>query len=134
MFRLFDSVILNESLKISEEITALPGTPATIVEVLGDGEAYMIELFGNWAVCDEKGNLTKADENAPGAFRETIGVETVFPHQIQRVTKNEHVRLRLLKIMDDLSEHHLEEISDFAEFLYHKQHQTGDTAYQAFHE
>ncbi len=85
MFRLFDSVILRESLKISEEITALSGTPGTIVEILGNGEAYMVELFGNRTVCDTKGNLTKADADTPESFRETIGVETVFPHQIQNV-------------------------------------------------
>jgi hypothetical protein len=127
-------VILNESLRISEEVTALPGTPGTIVEILGNGEAYMIELFGNRIACDDNGNLIKADAATPESFRETIGVETVFPHQIQRIAKKEQSRLRLLKIMDDLSEHHLEEISDFAEFLYHKQHQATDIAYQQFHE
>jgi hypothetical protein len=130
MLRLYDSVILNEPLKISEEITALPGTPGTIVEILGNGEAYMVELFGNWTVCDEKGDLAKADADTPGAFRETVGVETVFSHQIQGTEKIEQTRLRLLKIMDALSEDHLEEISDFAEFLYHKQHQAGNIAYQ----
>ncbi len=130
MFRLYDSVILSESLKISEKITALPGTPGTIVGILGDGEAYMVELFGNWTVCDEKGNLTKADTNTPGAFRETVGVETVFSHQIQRAAEIEQVRLRLLKIMDELSEHHLEEVIAFAEFLYHKQHPSADIRYQ----
>jgi len=134
MFRLFDSVILNESLKISEEVTALPGTPGTIVEILGNGEAYMIELFGNRIACDDNGNLIKADADTPLSFRETIGVETVFPHQIQRIAKTEQVRLRLMNIIDDLSEHHLEEIRDFAEFLYHKQHQSADIGYQHFHE
>jgi hypothetical protein len=68
MFRLFDSVILNE---------------------------YRI-------VCDETGNITDADTWL--SFRETIGVETVFPHQIQRIAESEQVRLRLLKIMDDLNQ------------------------------
>jgi len=133
MFRLFDSVILNECLKISEEITALPGIPGTIVEILGNGEAYMVEMFGNRIVCDETGNMTNADADTPQSFRETIGVETVFPHQIQRIAESEQVRLKLLKIMDDLSEHHLEEVIDFAEFLYHKQHQAADIVYQQFH-
>lgn len=57
----------------------------------------MVELFGNWTVCDEKGNLTKADADTPVAFRETVGVETVFSHQIQRTAEIEQVRLRLQK-------------------------------------
>ncbi len=41
----------------------------------------MVELFGNWTVCDEKGSLTKADADAPEAFyRKGIFAET--PEQV----------------------------------------------------
>jgi hypothetical protein len=134
MFRLFDSVILKESLRISEDTSFLPGTPGTIVEILGNGEAFMVELFGNWAVCDESGNLTEADPDTPGAFRETAGVETVLSHQIQPAVYTEQIRMKLLRLINLLSERHLEEISDFAEFLYHKQHQAPGIVCQQFHE
>lgn len=122
---MFDPVILNEPLSLTEGKIVPTGTPGTIVEVLGDGKAYMVELFGSWLIRDQNGDLEATDHDMPNAFRETIGLETVLSHQIRAIKpmlKSSEVNTRLLTLMDDLSEHHLEEIADFAEFLYHKQH------------
>ena len=52
------------------------------MEVLKDGEAYLVELFGDWVKYDEQGNFISATQAEKGAFMETIGVEIVSPHQL----------------------------------------------------
>ncbi|MEA5536862.1 DUF2281 domain-containing protein [Crocosphaera sp. XPORK-15E] len=55
---------------------------------------------------------------------ETIGVETVYPHQLELVqTASETVSVRghLLSLLDELSAEKVAEVRDFAEFLQQKQ-------------
>jgi Protein of unknown function (DUF2281). len=55
---------------------------------------------------------------------ETIGVETVYPHQLQLVKSAGEmmgVRSHLLSILDNLSDELVAEVCDFAEFLREKQ-------------
>ena len=58
------------------------GTVGAIVEVLKNGEAYLVELFGNWVKYDEQGNFVSATQAEKEAFMETIGVEIVYPNQL----------------------------------------------------
>ena len=55
-----------------------------IVEVLGAGKAYLVELFGAWVEMDAHGTVKRSDEESPTAFMvETIGVATVLTaHQL----------------------------------------------------
>ena len=84
-FNLFDTVKLKEPLPLSAGGTAPEATVCIIVEAFNQGEAYLLELFGDWVKYDEHENLIPATRQDPGSFRETIGVETVYPHQIRLV-------------------------------------------------
>jgi hypothetical protein len=96
------------------------------VEVLGDGKAYIVELFGDWVKYDEQGDFIPATQDEPGSFMETIGVETVYPRQLvltipARETMG--VREHLAAVLDNLSDDLVAEVRDFAEFLQQKQQQ-----------
>lgn len=122
-FQLFDSVKLREEIPLEEGGTAPEGCIGSIVEVFNNGEAYMVELFGGWVTDDEGGDFIASTREAPDSFMETIGVETVAPHQIRLVTPAREavgVRAQLLALVDELPETTLEEVRNFAEFLKQK--------------
>ena len=130
-FQLFDSVKLKEAIPLSEGGLAPEGTPGAIVEVFKNGEAYMVELFGRWVKAEIEGDFVPVDRDAPDAFMETIGVETVYPQQLRLVKPAREtvgVRTQLLAIMDELPDNTLEEVKNFAEFLQQKQHKSVETA------
>ena len=130
-FQLFDSVKLKEAIPLSEGGLAPEGTPGAIVEVFKNGEAYMVELFGGWVKAEIEGDFVPVDRDAPDAFMETIGVETVYPQQLRLVKPAREtvgVRTQLLAIMDELPDNTLEEVKNFAEFLQQKQHKSVETA------
>jgi hypothetical protein len=81
-FQLFDGVKLTEDILLTDGGIAPISTVGVIVEVLKDGEAYLVELFGDWVKYDEQGNFVSATQTEQGAFMETIGVEIVYPHQL----------------------------------------------------
>ena len=82
MFQLFDGVKLIEEIPLTDGGVASVGTVGAIVEVLNNGEAYIVELFGGWVKYGDRDNFLPATEDDPEAFRETIGVETVYPYQL----------------------------------------------------
>jgi len=132
-FQLFDVVKLKEpihisdpswSIALSEGDAAPEGTPGTIVEVFNNGEAYMVELFGSWVKYDEQGDFVPASRSDAASFMETIGVETVYPHQLRLVKPAKEMmgaRGHLVSILEDLPEELIAEVRDFAEFLQQKQ-------------
>ncbi|HBY92703.1 MAG TPA: hypothetical protein DEP84_01870 [Chloroflexi bacterium] len=123
-FQLFDSVKLREAIPLSDGGVAPEGTPGTVVEVLDDGEAYLVELFGEWVKPDAQGTFVSSDRDDPEAFMETLGVETIYPHQLRLVkpaSETVGARVQLLSVADELSQELLEEVVDFAEFLRQKQ-------------
>ena len=129
-FQLFDSIKLKEAIPLSEGGSASEGTPGTIVEVFKHGEAYMVELFGEWVRADIGGDFVPSDRDAPDAFMETIGVETVYPQQLRLVKPAREtvgVRAQLLALMDELPDDALEEVKNYAEFLQQKQFETAIT-------
>lgn len=130
-FQLFDSVKLKEPVALDEGGCAPEGTPGAIVEVFNNGEAYLVELFAGWVKADVAGDFVPSDRTDPESFMETIGVETVYPHQI-RLVKPAHetvgVRAQILALMDELPESTLEEIKNFAEFLQHKHQKAIESA------
>lgn len=123
-FQLFDAVKLNESIPLSEGGTVEANTPGAVVEVLNQGEAYMVELFGSWVKVAPDGGLLQANPNEAGAFMETVGVETVFSQQLRLVKPAQETvgaRAKLLATLETLPETLLAEVQDFAEFLQYKQ-------------
>lgn len=123
-YRLFDSVKLKEAISLTDGGRAAVGTVGAIVEVFNDGEAYLVELFGQWVKYDEQENFVPAAPIDEGSFMETIGVETVYPHQlelVQRASETVSVRGHLLSLLDELSAEKVAEVRDFAEFLQQKQ-------------
>jgi hypothetical protein len=81
-FQLFDGVKLTEYIPLNDGGIAPVGTVGAIVEILKDGEAYLVELFGNWVKYNDQENFVSATGTEKGAFMETIGVEIVYPHQL----------------------------------------------------
>jgi hypothetical protein len=134
-FDLFDTVKLKEAISLtggpanSDQDVASEGTLGVIVEVYNQGEAYEVELFGGWVKYDEQ-DLIPATREDPDSFTETIGVETLYPHQIHLV-KPAHetvgIRAQLLAVIDELSDNNLEQVKDFAEFLKQKHRKTIET-------
>lgn len=126
MFQLFDGVKLIEEISLTDGGVASVGTVGAIVEVLNNGEVYIVELFGDWVKYDDGDNFMPATGDDPEAFRETLGVETVYTHQlVLTVSARETmgVREHLGVVLDNLSEDLLAEVRDFAEFLQQKQRQ-----------
>jgi len=121
-FNLFDSVVLTQAIPLTDGGVAEVGTVGAVVEALGDGEAYLVELFGNWVKYDEEGNFQPATETEAGSFMETLGVETVLPQQIALAPeKTTNIREQLHTVLAELSDELVAEVRDFAEFLLQKQ-------------
>ncbi|WP_017295668.1 hypothetical protein [Geminocystis herdmanii] len=81
-FQLFDNVKLTENITLSDGGIAPQETIGTIVEVFNNGEAYLVELFGGWVKYDANSNFITANKDEKDAFMQTLGVETVYEHQI----------------------------------------------------
>lgn len=122
-FQLFDAVSLTEEIALGDGGVAPPETAGAIVEVFKNGEAYLVELFGGWVKAEVGGDFIPATQDEPESFMETIGVETVYPHQLRLVKSASEmmgVRERLQSVLDNLSEDLVAEVCDFAEFLQEK--------------
>lgn len=106
-FQLFDGVKLIEDIPLTDGGVVNEGTIGTIVEVLGEGKAYIVELFGGWVKYDENGNFVSATQDEAELFMETIGVETVYPHQLVLTIPDREtmgVREHLTAVLDNLSD------------------------------
>lgn len=126
-FQLFDSVQLLESVPLVEGDVAPEGTLGAIVEVFNAGEAFLVELFGQWVKYDDTGDFIPATQADPDAFMETLGVETVYPHQIKLLAAAREVmgdRSSLRVLANELSDDLVAEVLDFAEFLKQRRQQT----------
>ena len=123
-YKLFDSVKLKEAIPLFDGGMAEVETVGAIVEVVEEGEAYLVELFGEWVKYDEQENFVSAISHEKDAFRETIGIETVYPQQLELVQparETVSVRAHLLSLLDELTEEKMAEVRDFVEFLQQKQ-------------
>ncbi|MEA5450764.1 DUF2281 domain-containing protein [Leptolyngbya sp. CCNP1308] len=119
-FQLFDSVQTVDSVPLAEGGVAPEGTTGAIVEVFNEGEAFLIELFGQWVKYDNEGDFVPSTQDDPNAFMETLGVERVYPHQITLLAAARDVmgdRSSLRVLADELSDDLVAEVLDFAEFL-----------------
>lgn len=128
-FQLFDNVKLTENIPLSDGGIAPQETRGTIVEVFNNGEAYLVELFGDWVKYDAKGNFIKANQDDKDAFMETLGVETVYDYQmILTVSAREimGVKEHLNSLIETLPDNLVLQVRDFAEFLQQKQQSTAN--------
>lgn len=122
-FKLFDTVQLLEDISLDNDATAPAGTLGSVVDVLNQGEAYLVECLGGWVKSNADGDLASSEQEDPEAFRETLGVETLYPNQIQLMTPAEEsvgVRAQLLLLIEDMPDVLLKEVKDFAEFIQQK--------------
>jgi hypothetical protein len=109
-FNLLDPVQLTEAIPLSSDMgnalelpAAAPiGTVGTMVEVLELGEAFLVELFGNWVTLQEPAGLVRVEADTPGAFRQTLGVEVVRTDQMQLVAHANPIKLDLYRLLDDM--------------------------------
>lgn len=129
-FTLFDAVELTESITLVEGQMAPAGTRGAIVEVLDQGEGYLVELFGEWVQRHHAGRLIAAQPEEAAAFVETLGVTLLTPTQLrlrQPADQTVGERARLYTVVEALPAHLVKEVADFAEFLQQKaQQQTID--------
>jgi len=128
-FQMFDSVTLNQDIQLHAGGIAPQGTDGAIVEIFKDGEAYLVELFGGWLKFTTEGEMIEASQDDPKAFRDTLDVETIYPHQINLVNVDQHsdkqkVRQQLLALLELLPEESILQVKDFTEFLCYKQKAT----------
>ena len=117
---LFDTVKLTQEIKTDKGDTLSENTVGAIVEIYNEGEAYEVELFGNWVEYDQTGQFIPSKSQNPNAFVETIAVETLYPYQIMLVktaSQTVGIRAQLLALLDELSEDKLTQVRDFAETL-----------------
>jgi hypothetical protein len=119
-FNLFDTVKTIEAITLADGNILPINTIGVIVEIYNDGEAYEVELFGNWVEYNQEGKLIISHSNSPKAFVETIAVMTLYPQQISFVKPAREtvgIRAQLLGLLDELSEDKLNQVKDFAETL-----------------
>ncbi|MBD1873120.1 DUF2281 domain-containing protein [Nodosilinea sp. FACHB-131] len=119
-FQIFDSVKTVDLVPLTEGGVAPEGTTGAIVEVFNEGEAFLIELFGQWVKYNNEGDFVPSTQDDPNAFMETLGVERVYPHQITLLAAARDVmgdRSSLRVLADELSDDLVAEVLDFAEFL-----------------
>ncbi|MBW4484116.1 MAG: DUF2281 domain-containing protein [Tildeniella torsiva UHER 1998/13D] len=134
-FELFDQVQLAEAVALSGEMSnaleplevAPVGTIGTVVEVLEPGEAYLVELFGDWVSLEVGTGLVRSTHDRSTAFRETLGVEVVKTSQITLLHRYSPVKSDLFRLLDEMPASLLAEVQDFAEFLQQRQGQTTPT-------
>ena len=125
-FALFDAVELTESTTLAEGQIVPVGSKGAIVEVFNQGEAYLVELFGQWIRPDHTGRWLASDANHKDAFVDTRGVALLTANQMrlfQPAAQTVGERTRLLFVVDKLPESLVKEVADFAEFLQHKAEQ-----------
>lgn len=128
-FQMFDSVTLNQDIQLHTGGIAPQGTDGAIVEVFKDGEAYLVELFGGWLKLTTEGDMIEASQDDPDALRDTLDVETIYPHQINLVNAHQQsdkqkVKQQLLGLLELLPEESILQVKDLTEFLCYKQKQT----------
>ena len=139
-FELFDQVQLIEAIALSGEMSnaldppavAPVGATGTIVEVLEPGEAFLVELFGDWVSLEEETGLVGSTSDHPTAFRETLGVEVVKAAQISLLHRPSSVKSDLFRLLDVMPASLLAEVKDFAEFLQQRQGQTANNCPPSF--
>jgi hypothetical protein len=124
-FQMFDSVTLNQDIQLSRGGTAPRGTDGAIVEIFKDGEAYLVELFDGWLKFNPEGDVIETSQDDPEAFRDTLDVEVVYPHQLELVaqeqTAEQTAKIQLFTLINSLSEDKILQVKEFAEFLHQKQ-------------
>jgi len=131
-FQMFDSVTLNQDIQLHTGGIAPQGTDGAIVEIFKDGEAYLVELFGGWLKFTTEGDAIETSQDDPEAFRDTLDVETIYPHQINLVNVDQQsdkhkVKQQLLALLELLPEESIVQVKDFTEFLCYKQQQGTST-------
>ncbi|TYQ26943.1 hypothetical protein [Pseudanabaena sp. UWO310] len=91
------------------------------MEIFKDGAAYLVELFGGWLKLTTEGDMIETSQDDPEAFRDTIDVETLYPHQINPInapqqSDKQKVKQQLLALLEILPEESILQVKDFTDF------------------
>ncbi|MFN5139362.1 MAG: hypothetical protein ACK5HK_14320, partial [Pseudanabaena sp.] len=132
-FQMFDSVTLNQDIQLHSGGIAPQGIDGAIVEIFKDGEAYLVELFGGWLKFTTEGDMIETSQDDPEAFRDTLDVETLYPHQINAINAHQQsdkqkVKQQLLELLELLPEESILQVKEFTEFLCYKQKATSTSS------
>lgn len=127
-FHELDQVQLREAIPLSGDMSnalepaeAVPaGTVGTIVEVLDPGQVFLGELSGYWVKLQDPEGLCRAEAEEEAAFRETLGVEVVYPQQMTLLSRRRDTKVDLFRLLDDMPEELPDEVQTFAEFLFYR--------------
>ena len=96
-FQIFDFVTLNQDIQLHTGGIAPQRTDGAIVEIFKDGEAYLVELFGGWLKFTAEGDMIETSQDDPESFRDTLDVETLYPHQINPIVTSNRLHQPRLK-------------------------------------
>jgi hypothetical protein len=126
-FQLFDNIKLIEDIALSDGGIIPQDTLGTIVEIFNNGEACLVEFFGDWVKYNSDGNFIPADKDDKDSFMETLGVETVYENQIVLTASAREImgaKEHLNALLETLPEDLILQVRDFAEFLQQRQNIT----------
>ena len=85
-FELFDGVRVKTNTLDSDGALIPAGTTGTVMDVLDNGTAYLVELLGDWtATQDSTTFVMLAEAEVPDIFRESLGVEIFRADQLELV-------------------------------------------------
>lgn len=85
-FELFDVVRVIADPLDSHDSPIAVGTTGTIMDVLEDGQSYLVELLGDWDGTEDAATFVLlAAVDVPDIFRETLGIEIFSADQLELV-------------------------------------------------
>ncbi|MGA1262810.1 MAG: hypothetical protein ACO331_02740 [Prochlorothrix sp.] len=90
----------------------------TIVEILNSGEAYLVELWGDWIQVTAQNQAIPVNSTDPLALQATLGVETLTAQQLIPASDLTDIRSRLFYLSQQLSDEQLEKVENFARSQY----------------
>jgi len=130
-FQLFDAIKLTHSVVLDDGSLAPIETPGAVVEVLDEGNGYLVELFGGWVRRDALGSTVRALPEEKGAFQQTLDVVMLTAAEMALVLpamQSVGPQTQLLSIVEELPQEVVAEIVNFAQFLRHKQRAQSEQA------
>lgn len=119
-FKLFDTIKIIQELPLLKDKIVPVNTLGIIVEIYNNGEAYDVELLGDWVKYNPNGEMISSSPDTPDSFIESTGVVTLYPHQMRLVrpaSETVGIRAQLFALLDELPDDKLSQVKNFAESL-----------------
>lgn len=119
-FKLFDTIKIIQELPLLKDKIVPVNTLGIIVEIYNNGEAYDVELLGDWVKYNPNGEMISSNPDIPDSFIESTGVVTLYPHQmclVRPASETVGIRAQLFALLDELPDDKLSQVKNFAESL-----------------